>query len=96
MQGRRWKREHDRVGIAAVRNYLSGDQRSFLAAGGLGFIIGDGRLNYRPESIVEAWYAWSATKQWTFTGDYQHIVNPAYNQDRGPLSVWSLRVHWER
>jgi len=71
----------------AVRNYLSGDQRSLLAAGGLGFIIGDGRLDrYRPESIVEAYYSWQATKQFTLTGDFQRVVNPAYNPtaDRFP------------
>jgi high affinity Mn2+ porin len=95
LRGSLWKRNSDTVGIAAVRNYLSGDDRSFLAAGGLGFIIGDGRLNYRPEAIEEAYYAWHATRQWTFTLDYQHIANPAYNRDRGPVSVATLRVHWE-
>jgi high affinity Mn2+ porin len=96
VRGRLWRRERDRAGVAAVQNWLSGDQRRFLAAGGLGFIVGDGRLNYRPESIVEAYYAWSALKQWTITADYQHVTNPAYNQDRGPVNVWSLRLHWER
>jgi high affinity Mn2+ porin len=94
--GRFWKRAADTVGIAQVRNYLSGDDRSFLAAGGLGFIIGDGRLNYAPESSTEAYYAWHAMRDWTFTLDYQHVVNPAYNRDRGPVSVATLRVHWER
>jgi high affinity Mn2+ porin len=96
VQGRLWKRTGDNIGVAGLRNYLSGDDRCFLAAGGMGFIIGDGRLNYAPESIVEAYYAWHALQDWTFTLDYQHIVNPAYNRDRGPVSVGTLRVHWER
>ena len=62
----------------------------------MGFIIGDGRLNYAPESITEAYYAWHALRDWTFTLDYQRVVNPAYNRDRGPVTVGSLRVHWER
>jgi high affinity Mn2+ porin len=96
LQGRRWKRTGDNIGVAAVRNYLSGDDRRFLAAGGMGFIVGDGRLNYAPESIAEAYYAWHAVRDWTFTLDYQRIVNPAYNRDRGPVSVGTLRLHWER
>jgi high affinity Mn2+ porin len=96
LKGRIWKRTGDSIGIGAVRNYLSGDQRSFLAAGGMGFIIGDGKLNYAPESIAEVYYSWHATREWTFTLDYQHVDNPAYNRDRGPVSVASLRVHWER
>jgi high affinity Mn2+ porin len=96
MGGTRWRRAADHVGLAAVRNYLSGDQRSFLAAGGLGFLIGDGRLSYRPESIVEAYYAWQPAKIFTLTFDYQHVSNPAYNRDRGPVSVYSLRLHVAR
>jgi high affinity Mn2+ porin len=96
LQGRLWKRTGDNIGVAAVRNYLSGDERRFLAAGGLGFLIGDGRLNYAPETIVEAYYAWQAFRGWTLTLDYQRIANPAYNRDRGPVSVGTLRVHWER
>lgn len=94
--GRSWRRADDRIGMAAARNCLSGDQRSFLAAGGLGFLIGDGRLNYRPEAIVEAYYAWRTTRTFTVKLDYQHVENPAYNQDRGPVNVESLRLHWER
>jgi high affinity Mn2+ porin len=94
--GRLWKRPTDHVGVASVRNYLSGDDRRFLAAGGVGFIIGDGRLRYAPESITEVYYAWHLLRDWTVTLDYQQVVNPAYNQDRGPVSVASLRVHWER
>ena len=95
IKGNLWRRDRDHVGIAAVRNFLSGDQRRFLEAGGVGFIIGDGRLNYDPESIIEAYYALRATKRWTLSADYQHIQNPAYNRDRGPLWVASIRLHWE-
>jgi high affinity Mn2+ porin len=78
-----------------VRNQLSGDQRSYLAAGGLGFIIGDGALHYASEKIFEAYYAVPAPMGFTITGDYQRAANPAYNQDRGPVSIYSLRIHWE-
>jgi high affinity Mn2+ porin len=96
VQGRIWKRPGDHIGVAAVRNYLAGDDRSFLAAGGLGFIVGDGKLNYAAESITEAYYSWQAMRDWNLTLDYQRVVNPAYNRDRGPVSVFTLRVHWER
>jgi high affinity Mn2+ porin len=97
IDGKLWKRKRDRAGVAGVRNYISGDHRVFLAEGGMGFIIGDGRLDhYRPENIVEAYYAWQATKQWTITADFQHVGNPAYNADRGPVSVGTIRLHWER
>lgn len=95
-QGRRWHRPEDTFGAGVVRNYLSGDERRYLAAGGLGFIIGDGRLNYAPESIVEAYYAAQVVRGWTLTLDYQRVVNPAYNRDRGPVPVATARVHWER
>jgi len=95
VRGRWWRRRADVVGVGAVENFLSGDHRSFLAAGGFGFIIGDGRLNYRPEQIIESYYSFRASKQWTVTADYQHIVNPAYNRDRGPVHVATIRLHWE-
>ena len=93
--GRSWKRPLDHVGVAAVRNYLSGDQRSFRGRRDR-VHHRDGRLNYRPEWIVEPYYAWKATKQFTASLDYQRIENPAYNRDRGPVNVESLRLHWER
>jgi high affinity Mn2+ porin len=96
LKGLRWRRRRDTVGVAAARNYLAGDHRTFLAAGGYGLIIGDGRLNYAPEKIVETYYSWRVSGSWTLTGDYQHVGNPAYNQERGPVSVFTLRIHWER
>jgi high affinity Mn2+ porin len=96
VHGRMWNRAEDSVGAAYARNYLSGDHASFLAAGGYGFIIGDGRLTYSPEQIFETFYALHLVLGWTVTLDYQRIVNPAYNRDRGPVNVASLRLHWER
>ena len=55
-----------------------------------------GALTYTPETIVEVYYAWHATRSWTITADYQPIRNPADNRDRGPVSVLSLRLHWEK
>jgi len=71
------------------------DHRDFLAAGGLGILIGDGALNYRRERILETYYAYALTKQLTLTADYQLITNPAYNADRGPVHVFSGRFHGE-
>ncbi len=95
IKGTRWGRPDDVVGIGGAINALSKDHRDFIAAGGLGVLIGDGALNYRKERILEAYYAVALNKQLTFTADYQLIVNPAYNADRGPVSVFSGRLHGE-
>ena len=95
IKGSAWQRARDTVGIAAVRNSLSDSHRAYLAAGGLGFFLGDGQLNYRPEQIVEAFYSFAATKALTLSADFQRIQNPGYNADRGPVRVASLRVHAE-
>ena len=58
-------------------------------------MIGDGQLNYRPEQILETYYAYAVNKNFTVTADYQLITNPAYNADRGPVSVFSGRLHGE-
>ncbi|PZA11083.1 hypothetical protein DNX69_17320 [Rhodopseudomonas palustris] len=95
IRGMRWGRPDDVIGIAGASNGLSRDHRDFLAAGGLGPLIGDGRLNYRRESVMEAYYAYAVTQAWTATADYQFIANPAFNADRGPVSVFSGRLHGE-
>lgn len=95
IKGSSWGRADDTIGIAGAVNGLSGAHRDFLAAGGLGLLIGDGQLNYRPESIFEAYYAYAIDKTFTVTADYQFIANPAYNADRGPASVFSARLHGE-
>ena len=95
IKGTRWGRPDDVIGLGGAINSLSRDHREFIAAGGLGILIGDGQLNYRRERILETYYAYALNKQMTLTGDYQLITNPAYNADRGPVSVFSGRLHGE-
>jgi high affinity Mn2+ porin len=95
IRGARWGRPDDVIGVGGAINALSKDHRDFIAAGGLGVLIGDGALNYRRERILETYYAYALNKQITLTADYQLITNPAYNADRGPVSVFSGRFHGE-
>lgn len=95
LKGTSWGRPADRIGVAAVVNGISGAYRRYLATGGLGLNIGDGALSYRREKIVEAYYSIGLAKNTSLTFDYQHIVNPGYNADRGPVSIASARFHTE-
>ena len=95
LKGTGWSRLNDTVGLAGAINGLSGPHRDFLAAGGIGLLIGDGRLNYREEKILEAYYLIGLWTGATLTFDYQFITNPAYNADRGPVSILSARLHAE-
>ncbi|MGI4741922.1 MAG: carbohydrate porin [Janthinobacterium lividum] len=96
--GARWKRPTDRLGAAFVANGLSGDHRNYLAAGGSGFILGDGRLDYGLEYIGEVYYSIDFPRYHAaLSPDYQIIFNPGYNTSRlpGPVHVVALRVHVE-
>ena len=95
IKGAKWGRPDDVIGIGGAINALSKDHRDFIAAGGLGVLIGDGALNYRRERILETYYAYALTRYITMTADYQWITNPAYNADRGPVHVFSGRLHAE-
>lgn len=95
IKGGAWGRGEDTVGIGLVRNGLSKERRDYLAAGGLGFFIGDGRLNYRPETIFETFYSLAVAKSGRVSLDWQRIANPAYNADRGPVNVFAVRLHTE-
>jgi high affinity Mn2+ porin len=95
LKGTSWRRPDDRIGVAGVVEGLSPGARAYFAAGGLGILIGDGNLNYRKEKILEAYYAYSINKWAALTFDYQFIVNPGYNADRGPVSVFAGRLHAE-
>jgi high affinity Mn2+ porin len=94
--GTRWGRPDDTVGLAGVINEISAVGSRYLAAGGLGGIIGDGALfKSAPEEILETYYSFAAFSWAKVTGDYQFVNNPAYNQQRGPVSVFALRLHAE-
>jgi high affinity Mn2+ porin len=93
LKGGAWGRPDDKIGLAGLVEGLSPEARAYFAAGGLGILIGDGQLNYRPEQILEVYYAYSLNKSATLTFDYQFIDNPGYNADRGPVSVFSGRLH---
>ena len=96
LTGARWGRSDDTVGLAGVINEISAIGSQYLAAGGLGGIIGEGRLiKSGPETILETYYSFAAFSFAKLTGDYQFINNPAYNQQRGPVSVLALRLHAE-
>lgn len=94
--GEWWKRKGDNFGIAYIANGLSQEHRDFENAGGYQFIIGDGLLeNYKPEQILETYYQFKFFDHLLFAPDFQYVVNPAYNADRGPVSIYSVRVHLE-
>ena len=95
IKGKYWGRPDDRIGIAGAINGISNDYQKYLVAGGLGILIGDGQLNYRREKLLETFYALYLSKSVTLTFDYQFMVNPAYNADRGPISFFAGRVHAE-
>jgi high affinity Mn2+ porin len=93
--GTSWHRPGDILGIGAGMNGLSEDHADYLAAGGYGFIIGDGRLRYAPEEILEAYYKWKPVDWLELSPDFQFISHPAYNSDRGPVLIMGTRVHIE-
>ncbi|MBS0376669.1 MAG: carbohydrate porin [Proteobacteria bacterium] len=96
LKGARWRRAGDTIGLAAIANQISAERRRYLDAGGLGILIGDGRLPHAgAERIVEGYYSAAVRSGIAVTFDYQFVTNPAYNRDRGPLSVFALRLHAE-
>jgi high affinity Mn2+ porin len=102
LSGVHWQRSEDRLGLAAVIEGLSAVHREYLGAGGSGFLLGDGALDYAHEKILEAYYR----AQWTWSRgafalraqlspDFQYIENPGFNRDRGPVRFYALRLHLE-
>ena len=93
LSGDRWHRPLDRIGSAFVTNGISKDHRDYLALGGLGFILGDGRLNYGREYISESYYNLHAAGGLYFAVQLSAVDNPGYNRDRGPIVIPGVRAH---
>jgi high affinity Mn2+ porin len=95
VNGPRWHRQFDRAGVAFVTNGICRDHQHYLLLGGLGFLLGDGRLNYGRENILESYYTAHVWRGIYVGPGLQYIVNPGYNRDRGPVLVPSFRAHAE-
>ncbi len=94
LRGTRWGRAGDTVAVAALLNRASAQRQQYLAAGGLGILIGDGRLPHPgPEEIVEGYYSWGLGAHTHVTLDYQRVANPGFNRDRGPAGILAVRLH---
>lgn len=92
VKGTRWKRKDDTVVTSFTAAGLSGVHAEYLAHGGLDFLIGDGRLSYSPEYVWESYYAARLFPGFVASFDVQRDTNPAYNHDRGPVMIYSLRL----
>ena len=95
LKGGRWGRDDDTFGLAGVVNGLSSDARRYFANGGIGILIGDGGQTYGAEKVLETYYSMRVNRHVTLAVNYQHVNNPAYNRDRGPVSIFGVRAHAE-
>jgi high affinity Mn2+ porin len=94
LKGKSWKRPDDTIGVAGVNNAITAEHTAYFAAGGLGVLVGDGRLPHPgDEHILESFYDVSLNKYLHMALDYQLIANPGYNRDRGPVNVFAARLH---
>ncbi len=91
--GEQWGRKYDKVGFAFVSNAIKKDHQNYLKDGGLGFLLGDGRLNYGRENTEEAYYNLHTVRGLYFAVGISHIDDPGYNRDRGPVWVGGVRTH---
>jgi len=93
--GERWKRKLDKAGLVVVTNAIKKDHQEYLRLGGLGFLLGDGGLSYGRENILEGYYNVHVWRGIFAALDLQHVTNPGYNRDRGPVVAPSVRFHLE-
>jgi high affinity Mn2+ porin len=95
LSGTHWSRSQDHFGIAVAVDALSTGHRDYLAAGGSGFLLGDGALNYGREQIIETYYRWHLIDHIDLSPDFQFVRDPGFNRDRGPARFLGLRAHVE-
>ncbi|HWX19381.1 MAG TPA: carbohydrate porin [Candidatus Binatia bacterium] len=95
IKGEFWCRPNDTFGLAGAFSGISHVHQRFFEAGGTGILAGDGALNYGWEKVLETYYDFQVWKTVHATLDYQFVTNPAYNRDRGPVSIVGARLHWE-
>ncbi|MFC6644361.1 carbohydrate porin [Granulicella cerasi] len=93
LAGNGWNRANDKVGLTLISNAIKRDHQQYLALGGIGFILGDGRLNYSREDILESYYNMHNWRGLFTAFDVQLIAHPGYNNDRGPVAVFTVRTH---
>jgi hypothetical protein len=93
LAGNRWGRANDKIGLAGVSNAIKRDHQNYLGLGGLGFLLGDGKLSYAREDILETYYTAHSWRGLFTSLDAQLIAHPGYNQARGPVAVFSVRTH---
>jgi high affinity Mn2+ porin len=92
LRGESWGRAADHIGLGTNIGFASAGRRNYLEAGGIGFIVGDGRLNYRPEWVSEVYYDARVAAGVNAALNYQLAVNPGFNADRGPVHIFALRL----
>jgi len=96
LKGTRWHRPGDTVGIVFLEDGISAQREEYLSLGGLGVLVGDGKLPHPgPEKVLESYYSIGVFSWAQLSADYQYVKNPAYNRDRGPVSIWAVRLHMQ-
>lgn len=93
LSGESFSRPNDKIGVAFVSNAIKRDHQEYLRYGGMGFLLGDGHLNYGRENILESYYNLHAWRGVFYALNMQFIEHPGYNQDRGPVLVEGVRMH---
>jgi hypothetical protein len=95
LKGARWGRPKDSVGAGYAAGFLSKSHIQYLGMGGIDGFIGDGKINYAPEQVIDIFYSFNVWNEIWLSADYQYITNPAYNADRGPVDMYGAKIHVE-